>query len=479
MILLKCESCRRSFRALSAPPAQGFACPSCRRPLARLDAPEPAPLSPEADLPREAREAAYYPTRVLGRFILVQDLGRGPRGTVHKSWDLQGHRWVALKLLRTGLADSDSVERFRLEASAVAALDHPYIAPVFDVQEAGGRTAISMKYIVGRTLDAALQHDSERNAPIGQVVRHIRDAALGLGYAHGRGLVHGDLKPTNLMVGPRNRLYVLDFGVAKILTGGDRRTNLDETPGPPTFMAPEQVMDPSCELDARSDVFSLGASLWALLSGRPPFQGRNDREVARSILRDPTPSVRGRRTDIPEGLDLVLQTAMEKDPSARYPSGVEFASALNGCLANLELSHATWARFEPIAAPFGPPPVFMIEDDPAVAGLVREALEMDGLEVLHLANGTEAMERARSIDPGAVLLDLNLPGTSGWEILRTLRSLPAYEKVPILIVTGEGSESSVVRAFQLGADDYVVKPFSVAVLRARVRRQILRATVEA
>jgi len=94
-------------------------------------------------------------------------------------------------------------------------------------------------------------------------------------------------------------------------------------------------------------------------------------------------------------------------------------------------------------------------------------------------NANDSLRALRLFKPGAVLLDLNLPGTSGWEILRTLRSLPAYEKVPILIVTGEGSESSVVRAFQLGADDYVVKPFSVAVLRARVRRQILRATVEA
>ena len=478
MILLLCESCRRTFRTMSVPPDRGTPCPSCRRLLVRVESRDPEPPPSTTEIPREAREAAYYPTRVLGRFILAQDLGRGPSGTVHKSWDLQTHRWVALKLLRTGLADADSMERFRLQASAVADLDHPYIAPVLDVLEVGGRSAIVAKFIEGRTLDATFPHDPQRAAPIGLVVRHIRDAALGLGYAHGRGLVHGDIKPENLMVGPRNRLYVLDFGLARILSGAEERADLGGATRPPTFMSPEQVTDPARELDARCDVFSLGATLWSLLSERPPFQGRNEREIARAILRDPTPSVRGRRTDISEGLDLVLQTAMEKDPGARYPSGVEFAAALNGCLANLESEHASWVRFEPIAAPFGPPPVFMIEDDLAIAGLVSEALGMDGLEVVHMADGTAAMERAREMEPGVVLLDLNLPGTSGWEILRTLRSLPSYEKVPILIVTGEGSEESVVRAFQLGADDYVVKPFPVSVLRARVRRQILRRTVE-
>ncbi|HEY3226151.1 MAG TPA: protein kinase [Planctomycetota bacterium] len=443
-----------------------------------MDSSELAPLPAEADMPREAREASYYSTRVLGGFVLVQDLGRGPRGTVHKAWDLQARRWVALKLMRTGAVDAESLERFRLEAATVASLDHPYIAPVLDVLEVGGRSAIVMKFIEGRTLEQEFHQDPLRATPIGLVVRHIRDAALGLGYAHGRGLVHGNLKPGNLMVGPRNRLYVLDFGLAKILSRSETRPDLGPAPETPAYMSPEQVMDPNGEVDARSDVFSLGATLWALMAGRPPFQGRTDREVARAILRDPTPSVRGRRTDIPEGLDLVLQTAMEKDPGARYPSGTEFASALNGCLASLESAHASWVRYEPIAAPFGPPPVFMIEDDLAVAGLVREALAMDGLEVVHEADGTAAMGRAREIDPGVVLLDLNLPGTSGWEILRTLRSLPSYEKVPILIVTGEGSEASVVRAFHLGADDYIVKPFSVAVLRARVRRQVLRRTVE-
>jgi len=120
----------------------------------------------------------------------------------------------------------------------------------------------------------------------------------------------------------------------------------------------------------------------------------------------------------------------------------------------------------------------MIEDDPGVAKVMRDGLSKDGLEVLHFAEGTEAMNRMGELEPQIVLLDITLPGVSGWKILQGMRTLPSYAHVPIIIVTGDRAEESVVKGFKLGADDYIEKPFSLAVLRARVRHQLLRHAVD-
>lgn len=168
---------------------------------------------------------------------------------------------------------------------------------------------------------------------------------------------------------------------------------------------------------------------------------------------------------------------MEKHHEARYPTAVELAAALNDCLVLLEDSREKGSRPEPIGSPGAPAKVLMIEDDPGVAGLVRSFLEKERLEVVHFEDGAEAMRRVENIEPDIVLLDVNLPGKSGWEILQRLRRLSSYNQVPIIMVTGEGGEENEVKGFQLGANDYIEKPFSLAVLRARVRRQLLRHTV--
>jgi len=479
MVLLSCEPCQRTYRTRSGVQDRTYYCPKCRGSLRKVESETSSPGSAPPDMPKEASDAACYPTRHLGPFILVGELGQGPLGTVHKAWDTRTGSWIAVKVLRGGTADAEKIDRYRREAAQVTALDHPYIAPVYEVMEVSGRFVVVMKLVEGRTLEQTYLRDARRASPICQVLKYIRDASLGLGYAHGRGLTHLDLKPENLMIDRRGRLFLLDFGLAKVLG----RPGVDSDPGRKkgaiAYQSPEQVMGPPPGVDARSDVFSLGATLWTLLVGRNPFQGGSDLETVTAIVRYPVPSLRAFRPDLPGDIDGVVRKAMEKAPDSRYPSGVEFASALNECLAKLETTHASWARPEPIGAPFDPGPVLLIEDDASVAALLRTALERDGLEIRHFADGKRAMEAAEEASPGVVLLDLKLPGMSGWEILRRLRSLPAYEHVPIMIITAEGSEESVVRAFQLGADDYLVKPFSVALLRSRVGRQALRRAVMA
>jgi serine/threonine protein kinase len=428
-------------------------------------------------VPPIVREAARDPGRRFGRFILVRELGRGTLGVVHQAWDRDLGGWVAIKFLKTEVADPERLERFRREAFILASLDHPNIAGVTEILEIDGQFAIVMKYIEGRTLHEIFLRDSRGPAPIETAVRYIRDASLGLGYAHGRGFIHRDLKPGNLMVDRKSRVYVLDFGLAKTLARSETLTDLERMMGTPAYMSPEQVMGLSRDVDARSDVFSLGTTLWTLLAGHRPFKGRNDVEVARAIVEQPAPSVRTVQPGISGQLDNVLRKAMEKNRADRHSSAVELAADLNDCLVSLQTEREGWARFEPMGLTGATITVLMIEDDPSVVSLVRKYFKKDDLEIINIADGAEAMDRAEEVAPNIVLLDINLPGMSGWEILERMRAISSFDNVPIIMLTGERGEENVVRGFQLGANDYVEKPFSLPVLRARMRGQLLRHSI--
>lgn len=423
-------------------------------------------------MPPEVREAAKNPANSLGRFISVSELGRGSMGTVQKAWDSTLGRWVAIKLLRTGATDSEELDRFRREATVVASLDHPNIAPIYDVFEYHGRLAIVMKYIVGRTLEEVFLKDGARPPTVDRAVRILRDVCLGVGYAHGRGLVHRDLKPSNLMLDQDDRVYVLDFGLVKVMV--KTITDLGRMMGTPNFMSPELAMGLARDVDARTDVFSLGATLWTLLVGHPPFRGKSAVEIVRAIMREPAPPVRALRPDVPDEIEAVIFKALNKDREARYTTAVEMSTALNSCLVRLEATLEGITRSMPILTAGAPTRVLVVEDEEPIALMIKKALARDGLEVHHVDDGSRAMELAGEIEPAAIILDLALPGMDGWEILRRIRQHPTLGGVPVLLVTGQAGEENVVRGFQMGADDYITKPFSVAELRARVRRQILR-----
>jgi CheY-like chemotaxis protein len=275
------------------------------------------------------------------------------------------------------------------------------------------------------------------------------------------------------MLDEDDRVYVLDFGLVKVLVK-ESITDFGRMMGTPNFMSPELAMGLARDVDARTDVFSLGATLWTLLVGQVPFRGNAPLEIVRKIMRDPTPSVRVRRPDVSEDIEAILFKALQKDREARYPTAVEMATALNSCLVRLEATLENVTRSLPIFTAGGPARVLVVEDEEGIAELIKKALGRDGLEVHHVDDGSRAMELAGEIEPAAIILDLALPGMDGWEILRRLRQHPTLHNTPVLLVTGQGGEENIVRGFQMGADDFVTKPFSVPELRARVRRQILR-----
>ena len=258
----------------------------------------------------------------MGRYVLKDVLGRGGFGEVWKAWDEGISRWVALKFLRAD--DERDLARFRREAKTAAALEHPGIVPVFEIGDFDGRPFIAMEFVEGETLDR--KGVSPRKAAAA-----IREAALALEFAHERGVIHRDLKPPNLMMDKAGRVRVMDFGLARHVEGGASLTGSGMMVGTPAYMSPEQARGERA--DVRTDVYGLGATLYALLAGRAPFEGGDVLSVAmRVIEEDPVPP-RRLRPDVDAGLDAVVLKCLEKDPGRRYATAAELAEELGRYVA--------------------------------------------------------------------------------------------------------------------------------------------------
>jgi serine/threonine protein kinase/dienelactone hydrolase len=288
-----------------------------------------APLN--GDSGSTARWSYSFPegTR-LGRYCIIEPLGSGGMGVVYRARDEKLERTVAIKMLAPGMLTGDESRRhFRREALALAKLNHPHTAAVYDVGEQNGMDYIVMECVQGQSLAARLQAGplSIREATV--IALEVAEA---LEEAHEQGVIHRDLKPANVMITPKGHAKVLDFGLAKLLAprGADATQSLSETGGvmgTPMYMSPEQTLGTS--LDARTDLWSLGILYYEALTGRTPFQKSSGLAVLRAISDDPIPPVRGIRADIPEQAEKILARALEKDRELRYQTAAEMVRDLS------------------------------------------------------------------------------------------------------------------------------------------------------
>ena len=260
------------------------------------------------------------------RYRLEREIGAGGMATVYLAQDLRHDRRVALKLLRPELAAVIGAERFLAEIKLTANLQHPHILPLFDSGEADSYLFYVMPYVEGETLRDRLTR--EKQLPVADAVRIAGEVLSALDYAHRHGVVHRDIKPENILIHDGQAL-VADFGIALAASkaSGARMTETGMSLGTPHYMSPEQAMGER-EITARSDVYALGAVLYEMLTGEPPFTGATAQAVvARVLTESPRPLATQRHT-IPRNLEAAVLTALEKLPADRFATAAEFADAL-------------------------------------------------------------------------------------------------------------------------------------------------------
>ena len=262
----------------------------------------------------------------LGDYEILGELGRGGMGVVYKARQVTLGRNVALKMIRSGCLASDiDVQRFRLEAQAAGRLSHPAIVQVYQVGEIGGDHFFSMEYIEGETLSEYSQANKLAPKEIAQLVKQISEA---IHFAHEHGVLHRDLKPSNIMLDDNRSPRITDFGLAKDMDSEDQLTSTGSALGTPSYMPPEQAQAKREAITSRSDIYSLGAILYSLIAGRPPFRAKSLVELLMMVIHDePTPP-RDHNAQCPRDLEAICLKCLEKDPEDRYASAQELADDL-------------------------------------------------------------------------------------------------------------------------------------------------------
>ncbi|MEM7245030.1 MAG: serine/threonine-protein kinase [Acidobacteriota bacterium] len=271
----------------------------------------------------------------LGDHVLGEEIGRGGMGVVHRARQASLDREVAVKILRGGALASDADrQRFRVEAASAAALRHPGIVKVHGAGEEDGHLFFAMELVEGESLQDRLGREGP--LPPREAAAIVARVARAVDHAHSQGVLHRDLKPANVLLDVEGRPVVTDFGIARLRRGPglESGSELDEgLIGTPSYMAPEQVSGRDWELGPWTDVHGLGALLFALLGGQPPFRGENVAQVVAQVLETPAPRLRDRVRDLPRELEAIVQHCLEKDPRRRYASASELAVELERFLA--------------------------------------------------------------------------------------------------------------------------------------------------
>jgi eukaryotic-like serine/threonine-protein kinase len=326
--------------------------------------------------------------RYFGDYELLKEIAHGGMGVVYKARQVSLDRLVAVKMILSGeLASEPEVKRFRTEAEAVASLDHPNIVAIYEVGEHDGQNYFSMRFVEGRSLAEELKEGQWKNRDGKDAARLLATVARAVHYAHQRGILHRDLKPGNILIDTQGQPHVTDFGLAKRVDLDSSLTLSGAVIGTPNYMPPEQASGKTRHLTTAADIYSLGAILYELLTGQPPFEADTPMEVMRKAVdQEPKrPSSIRRRVD--RDLETVCLKCLEKDPHRRYASADALADDLERWLRNepvLARPASTWTHV-----------IKWIRRHPAPTGIIGLGLaSASAIVVLMLVSGAQ-LQRER------------------------------------------------------------------------------------
>jgi serine/threonine-protein kinase len=276
------------------------------------------------------------PVTKIGKYEIIEQVGEGAMGVVYRASDPVLNRPVAVKVMNEGLAQDGALrQRFLREAQAAGSLQHPNVVTIYDFGETDGHLFIAMEFIDGTDLEELLARG--RTIPLPAQLDIIIDVLNGLAYAHRRGIIHRDIKPANIRIDSEGHARIMDFGVAHLSTSNLTGTGV--MMGTPNYMAPEQIT--SGDVTPGTDIFSVGAVLYELLTNTKPFAADTLHRVLFRIVSDPPPEVLDRMPDLPPALDKIIKKALAKEVGQRYASATEMANDLSAVRSSLGAPRAS------------------------------------------------------------------------------------------------------------------------------------------
>lgn len=411
-----------------------------------------------ADTPAEVR----FPEigeRIAGGYRLDSILGEGGMGVVFGAWDEGLAREVAIKMVRPKwLGQPHLRDRFVSEARALARVRHPNVLEVFALGEHERFPYFVMEHIRGRTLDQLLEEGGRGPQPLRRVMPLVERICHGLEAIHRHQLVHGDVKPSNVMLGEGDRLALMDMGLARLLDGPEVR--YPGVWGTPAYIAPELAAGRPvpASLLPLADVYSVGILTYELLTGRTPFVTDDSEEMLELHAGAPVPPPRELCPGLPATVEDVLLRALDKDPMRRPQSPDELARSLSAA--------ARASRLRPERLRF-----LVVDDDHDHRAIVSRILArtFPGSIIESCSDGASALEVVARRVPSLAVVDLGMPRMNGVELTAALKADERAKGMPIVILSGRGSGSDWRLLTRLGADRFVVKPLVPEAFLATVR----------
>lgn len=397
-------------------------------------------------------------TKLNKRYEIRELIGEGATATVYRGIDELLGREVALKILLPHVRNTTR-ERFFQEAMAAAQLNHPNIMAIYDRGDDNDRHFLVVEYVRGEALTNYIPSSVETTVALGAQI------ANALHYAHEREIIHRDIKPANIMVTPEGQVKIMDLGLA-LPREAKRVTAPGMVIGTPAYISPEQAK--GRQLDRRTDIYSLGIVLYEMVTGQLPFNADDITALLLQHVQQPPPPPRLLATQMPVALESVILKTLEKDANRRYQSANSLADALQAAIMNVPNTGDAAlqeqrgeagqdARITSQSARVKTIRVVLADDHTLLRRTLASYLEThdDILVIAEAQDGEQALEATLSSEPDILLLDLNMPGKNGLEVLPELRA--KAPQVKVLVLTGRDEDLYIMRALRSGANGYVLK----------------------